>query len=233
MINKRKEFSYIPAIMAVIILCFAFRLIDFVQVVQNNQAYLSSAIAFAAEEAEEEPEEEMPAEGGPKENVLENAQKTQASANKKPKWRDATEEDFAFQGIQMEHQQQMEAQRLKLEERARDLDAREALLQAAEQELRQKHKELVQIRAQIEDLLGNQEEAEKAQIQSLVKIYEGMKAKEAAAIFNSLDIDILLEVMGSMSERKAAPILAKMNPERAKTVTVMLAERKKLPDLTQ
>jgi len=41
----------------------------------------------------------------------------------------------------------------------------------------------------------------------------------------------LVEVIARMSERKAAPILAKMNPDRAKTVTIRLAERKKLPDV--
>jgi hypothetical protein len=34
-----------------------------------------------------------------------------------------------------------------------------------------------------------------------------------------------------MKEAKASPIIAAMNADRAKTVTVMLAQQKKLPDV--
>ena len=56
---------------------------------------------------------------------------------------------------------------------------------------------------EIQDLLKQQSEEEKARIASLVKIYEGMKPKDAARIFNTLDTDILLDVVGKMSERKS------------------------------
>ena len=94
-----------------------------------------------------------------------------------------------------------------------------------------KYKELLKLRSEIEDLLGQQSEAEKARIDSLVKIYEGMKPKDAARIFDTLDLDVLVAVMSKMSERKLSPILAAMNPERARTVTIMLAEEKQLPEL--
>ena len=84
-----------------------------------------------------------------------------------------------------------------------------------------------------ENLLENQSEEEKARIVSLVKIYEGMKPKDAARIFDTLDLDILVSVVSQMSERKLSPVLAAMNPERARTVTIMLAEQKRLPSLPQ
>ena len=40
---------------------------------------------------------------------------------------------------------------------------------------------------------------------------------------------VLLEVIDRMKERKSAPILAKMNPDKAKEITVELADRHKLP----
>ena len=89
------------------------------------------------------------------------------------------------------------------------------------------------MRSEVQDLLKQQNEEETARIASLVKIYEGMKAKDAARIFDTLDMDVLLEVMGKMSERKSAPILAAMNPERARSVTIMLAEQKALPTLDE
>ena len=146
-------------------------------------------------------------------------------------WRDAIEEDYGFENTKMDYLRDLEERRKALEAREGDLRAREALLDATQQEMERKYVELKQIRNQIEVLLKQQEDEEQSQIMSLVKIYEGMKAKEAAAIFNTLDIDILLRVTMNMSERKASAILAKMNPERAKTLTVMLAEQKSLPSL--
>ncbi|MCH8110740.1 MAG: hypothetical protein IH905_02095, partial [Proteobacteria bacterium] len=43
-------------------------------------------------------------------------------------------------------------------------------------------------------------------------------------------IDILIDVAERMNERKFAPILAQMNPKRAKTVTVEIRTRRQLPE---
>jgi flagellar motility protein MotE (MotC chaperone) len=147
------------------------------------------------------------------------------------KWRDANDEDFGFNSVRLEHLQDLEKRRQELEKRERALQTREALVQAAQQEMDRKQDELLEIRKKLENLLEEQSEEEAARIESLVKIYEGMKAKQAAEIFNTLDLDILVEVISRMSERKTSPILASMNPERARTVTIMLAEQKKLPTL--
>ena len=61
-----------------------------------------------------------------------------------------------------------------------------------------------------------------------MKIYENMKAKSAAKIFNELEMAIMLEVADRMSSRKVAPILAAMDPIRAKELTAELAEYRKL-----
>lgn len=72
---------------------------------------------------------------------------------------------------------------------------------------------------------------EEDRITSLVKIYEGMKPKEAATIFNTLDMDVLLSVISRMSERKSSPVLAAMAPDKARLVTIRLAAQRKLPDM--
>ena len=104
-------------------------------------------------------------------------------------------------------------------------------MKAAEQQIDRKYQELEKIRGEIQALLVQQTEEEKARVNSLVKIYEGMKAKDAAKIFNTLDMDILIDVTANMSERKVAPIMAAMDPERARSVTIFLAEQKSLPTL--
>ena len=147
-------------------------------------------------------------------------------------WRDSTDTDFEFSEVRMELFEDLSARRKGLEGRERELAVREALLKAAEQEIDQKYKELVSLRSEIQDLLVEQSAEEKKRIASLVKIYEGMKPKDAARIFNTLDLDVLLQVVSQMSERKSAPVIASMNPERAQTLTLMLLEQKTLPDLS-
>ena len=81
---------------------------------------------------------------------------------------------------------------------------------------------------QLDKVLALYNQQEDAKIRSLVKIYENMKPADAARIFDELDLPIMLEVVDKMSERKAAPILANMNPLKAKELTVELADQRKL-----
>jgi len=149
------------------------------------------------------------------------------------KWRDASDSDISYSNIRMEIYKDLAERREMLEGKEKALATREAMLRAAEKELDQKYQELFQLRGEIEQLLEKQSEEEQTRITSLVKIYEGMKAKEAARIFDTLDLDVLVSVMSHMSERKLSGILAAMNPERARTVTILLAEEKKLPQLPE
>ncbi|MCZ8148546.1 MAG: hypothetical protein O9325_11960, partial [Roseomonas sp.] len=58
---------------------------------------------------------------------------------------------------------------------------------------------------------------------ALAKLYESMRPRDAAEIFNELDMPILVQVVNRMNERRAAPILAAMTPERARQVTAELS----------
>ena len=115
-----------------------------------------------------------------------------------------------------------------LEVREQDLDQRQALLQAAEDRINKKVEELGTMRSDLEKLLDIQKTKDAAQIASLVKIYENMKPGDAAAIFNSLEPSVLIDVTSRMKEAKVAPILAAMDPARARLLTVRLAEHRKV-----
>ena len=60
--------------------------------------------------------------------------------------------------------------------------------------------------------------------QGLVKVYEVMKPRDAAAIFNNLQMTVLIPVLDRMKDRNAAPILAAMDPQKARDVTAALAK---------
>lgn len=151
-------------------------------------------------------------------------------SGEKVTWRDAGDEAVQYSEVREDLYKDLAARRQELDKREKDMATREALLKAGERELDQKLRELTAVRNEIQGLLKQQSDEEKTRVDSLVKIYEGMKAKDAARIFNTLDMNVLIQVMSKMSERKSAPILAEMNPDRARAVTILLAQQQQLPD---
>ncbi len=132
---------------------------------------------------------------------------------------------------EMDILKQLSARRQALDHRAQDIDKREALLKIYEQRIEQKTRELTALRQQIQTLLGQANETQAAQLDNLVKIYETMKPEDAAKIFDTLDMQILLGVIQRMKPKSTAPIMAKMSAERAKEVTVSLLKQDKLPQV--
>jgi flagellar motility protein MotE (MotC chaperone) len=115
--------------------------------------------------------------------------------------------------------------RLELEARARELEVRDGLLKAAEQRLEAKIQEVKEQEAKVKTAAGQRGEAEAVQFKSLVTMYENMKAKDAARIFDRLEMRILVDVVTQMNPRKVSDVLAQMQPEAAEKLTVELANR--------
>ena len=119
---------------------------------------------------------------------------------------------------------------LQLRQRRQELDAREtalaaseSLLAAAEQKVSARVAELQTLQKQLEALEAKRQEREDASWQRTVKLYESMKPHDAATIFNDLEMPVLLQVLDRMKEAKAAPVLAAMQPDKARDVTAHLA----------
>ena len=121
--------------------------------------------------------------------------------------------------------------RTELDRRNQELDMRDNLLKATESRIDEKIAKLKEMEATLNDLLKLHDKQEKAQLDSLVKIYEKMKPKDAARIFNGLEMDILIDVASLMKEAKMADILAAMNSQQANKLTVELATRRQLPEV--
>ncbi|WP_333672241.1 magnesium transporter MgtE N-terminal domain-containing protein [Elioraea tepidiphila] len=120
----------------------------------------------------------------------------------------------------------LRARRLALEERERTIAEREAVVVAAERRLAERIEELQQLQQRLEALDQAARERTDAGWRGLVKIYETMRPRDAARIFNELEMPVLIEVVERMRERNAAPILAGMNPDKAKALTAELAQRR-------
>lgn len=113
-------------------------------------------------------------------------------------------------------------------EQEKELDARERLLGAAEGRLDKRIGELQLLRDSIEALVRQFDEQEKAELLSIVKIYETMKAKDAAVILEELEMPILLSIVEAMKERKSAALLAAMGPARAREITTEMAREREI-----
>ena len=129
--------------------------------------------------------------------------------------------------------QQLAERRQVLVSREQEFELRTGLLAAAESRIDKKVEELKVLRETISGLIKTFDAQQDAKLLSLVKIYENMKPKEAAKIFEELDMDTLLEVAERMKERKLAPIMAKMHPEKARDMTVELSRLRQLPTVGQ
>jgi flagellar motility protein MotE (MotC chaperone) len=120
---------------------------------------------------------------------------------------------------------------LDLRQRRQELDARDAalsvresILAAAEQKLMARVEELGALQKKLQDLEAARQQRDEAGWQGLVKLYETMKPRDAAVIFNDLQMPVLLSLVDRMNERKAAPVLAAMNPDKARDLTAGLAQ---------
>ncbi len=196
------------------------------------------AFAQASPEVEEKTEEQTETlgnteEGETAEGVDQESEPETASVSEDvkeiPKVQGIEADPFSMTDEEIELLQSLSARREQLETRERDVEQRETLLLAAERRIDEKIAELGKLQNTIEGLIVKHDEQSEKQMLSLVKIYESMKPKDAARIFEELDMIVLLEVVERMKERKTAPILASMNPKRAKAITLELAQRRELP----
>ena len=119
--------------------------------------------------------------------------------------------------------QELQQRRTQLDQREHALERREITLVAAEERLNQRVLELQHLQQQMKAALAERKQRTDAAWTSLVTLYEAMKPREAAAILNDLDMSVLVELTARMNGRKAAAIMAAMQPDRARDLTVKLA----------
>ncbi|HSP24162.1 MAG TPA: hypothetical protein VLQ65_03220 [Saliniramus sp.] len=113
--------------------------------------------------------------------------------------------------------------RQELQQRNQDIELREQLLEQAEERLEARLQEM-RDRDRPPEAAAAQEAAQ-AGLKNLVLMYETMRPKEAARVFDRLGLDILVPVVVEMNPRKMAEVLAVMSPEAAERLTVALARR--------
>jgi flagellar motility protein MotE (MotC chaperone) len=115
--------------------------------------------------------------------------------------------------------------RQELDARARELEIRENLLKSAEKRLDDRVNEIKGMESQAGSSAQKKDADEAARLKGLVTMYENMKAKDAAKIFDRLEMSVLIAVVAQINPRRMADIMAQMQPENAEHLTVELAGR--------
>ena len=134
-----------------------------------------------------------------------------------------------FSQSELEILQKLAQRREELDIRERSIEQKAGVLKAAEAQIDMKIAKLKELEASIKDLIGVYDEKERDRLNNLVKIYSTMKPKEAARLFNDMEMSLLVRVFEQMKESKAAPILALMDSAKANALTSELANKRTLP----
>ena len=113
--------------------------------------------------------------------------------------------------------------REELEGRMRELEMRERLLNSAEKKLDGRVGDLKVLEEKAGGPAGKSALEEAKAIKNLVIMYEAMKPKDAARVFDRLGLDVLVPVVQQMNPRKMSEVMAAMSPDRAEKLTVALA----------
>jgi flagellar motility protein MotE (MotC chaperone) len=121
--------------------------------------------------------------------------------------------------------ERLQARRQELESRAREIEIRESLLKSAEKRIEGKVEELKAMESRISTANGAKSEADAARFKGIVTMYEGMRPKDAAKVFDRLEMAVLYEIASQITPRKMSDILGLMQPEAAERLTVELARR--------
>ena len=121
--------------------------------------------------------------------------------------------------------ERLQARRQELEARAREIDIRENLLKAAEKRVEARVEEMKAIEARVTTTTTQKNEAEAARFKGIITMYEGMKPKDAAKVFDRLDMPVLFEIASQIAPRKMSDILGLMSPEVAEKLTTEMARR--------
>ena len=121
--------------------------------------------------------------------------------------------------------ERLQQRRQELEQRAREVDIRENLLKAAEKRIESRVEEMKAVESRITTATGQKAETDAARLKGIVTMYEGMKPKDAAKVFDRLEMGVLFEIASQIAPRKMSDILGLMQPEAAERLTVEMARR--------
>jgi flagellar motility protein MotE (MotC chaperone) len=123
----------------------------------------------------------------------------------------------------------LQSRREELDKREAELSTREQAAAAAESRLEDQIGELKGVQTKVEGLLAAMDAKRDERMTSLIKTYEAMKPKDAAKIFDGMEMGLLVDLAKGMKSASLAAAMALMQPKKAEALTKSLADLAKPP----
>ena len=231
-------FRILPFLIILLTLMFSSRLLEFVS--DNNISTVRNLMAAENDEEknnkemEDQAAEEEDGEGKEQESDKETEdmkdEKTEDMEEEKTPTTDDAEnmQDKGFSEVEMEVLQSLSKRRESLEMMERKILLKENILRAIAKNIDKKINNLEILQSDLKVILDKYNTIEDLKIRRLIKVYESMKPQDAASIFEDLEMKILLPVASGMKEAKLAMIISKMNINKARELTISIANRRRL-----
>lgn len=204
MLPFRPSMRLLPVTIAALVLLLGAKCIDLIHAVAFPHFMMSTAVVPTARAAPATAKQTTPP-----------APVAVAIANDKPELPVSDAERALLQDLR--------ARRIELDRRDAAVGLREQSLEAIQKRLSARLGELSSLQTRLEELDAVRLQHDDANWRGLVKLYEVMKPRDAAAIFNDMDQAVLLQVLDRMKDSKASLVLAAMLPDRARLATAQLA----------
>lgn len=178
----------------------------------NHQTHQKISISAAQALAEEKLNKETVALS----NVLRGETPTTNEENKE------TAPNTAFTQSEIMILQELAERREALDLRAQEIDKRAIQLKVTEEEINKKLRQLKDYEQRLQKLINTYSEQEQENLNAMVKMYTSMKPKDAARIFNNLDMNITVALLKGMKPSSSSAILSQMDSQKAQAVTAEL-----------
>ena len=140
-----------------------------------------------------------------------------SGTNKKRRW--TTEEINFFS--------RLEDRKAKLDYRESELEKLEEELQRQRVEIENKIKQLEKMRGDVANILKERISVDSSKVDKLVAFYSNMKPQQAAKIFEAIDEELAIEVLGRLKKKNAAEILNLIQPAKARRLSEKYAGYKR------
>lgn len=209
MLKNKTKFRLLPFFIFIAVLTLSIK-VNNVFDLYNHQIKQKLSISTAAALAEEKLNKET----AELSSVLTKGKPGDKAGNDNP--------NSAFTQSEILILQELAERREALDLRAQEIDKRAIQLKVTEEEINKKLRQLKDYEQKLQKLVNAYSAQEQANIDAMVKMYTAMKPKDAARIFNSLDMNITVALLKGMKPSSSSAILSQMDSQKAQAVTAEL-----------
>ena len=182
-----------------------------VKVTNTYSLYQKSATTIRIASPEAHAADKMDSDAKELNNILDNP--SEAAPTSAP---------ISFSDSEIQILQELAERREALDTKAQEINKRAIQLKVAEDEIDKKLNQLKEYEQRLNKLINQYSEQEKENVVSLVKLYSSMKPKDAARIFNTMNLDISVAILKGMKPSASSAILSQMDSEKAQAITALL-----------